>query len=460
MGVAISGWPLARAVASTGQLGVVSGTAIDTVFIRRLQDNGIDSSLRAVLDRFPLGDVVQEVEQRFAKSLRPTNEPYLVTPMLTHRSPQKSIDLLVLAAYFEVALAKEGHEGPVGINLLTKIQVPTAPTLLGAMLAGVDYVMMGAGMPTHIPGMLDELALGNAVEVPFGLVGPNDGPAPILHFDPSRYLASATLRRPRFIGIVSSHVLATALAKRSNGKVDGFVVERPSAGGHNAPPRGQLVLASDGSPEYGERDRVDFESIAKLDLPFWIGGGVTCAKDVEEALDLGATGVQVGTLFAYCNESGMDPLLRERVIAAVRRGPIEVKTSMQASSTGYPFKVTSVEGTISQESVYEGRERKCDLGYLRDAYVTPSGSLGYRCTGEPETAFVRKGGSLEDTQGVTCLCNGLMATCGLGQIRSGHQEPPIVTSGDHINDIRNLLATGESFSASDVIKFLQPVSRT
>ena len=47
----------------------------------------------------------------------------------------------------------------------------------------------------------------------------------------------------------------------------------------------------------------------------------------------------------------------KRVIAAVRRGPIEVKTSMQASSTGYPFKVTSVEGTISQESVYEGRER-------------------------------------------------------------------------------------------------------
>jgi NAD(P)H-dependent flavin oxidoreductase YrpB (nitropropane dioxygenase family) len=35
MGIAISGWPLARAVAQLGQLGVVSGTAIDSVFARR-----------------------------------------------------------------------------------------------------------------------------------------------------------------------------------------------------------------------------------------------------------------------------------------------------------------------------------------------------------------------------------------------------------------------------------------
>ena len=37
MGVAVSDWKLARAVSKTGQLGVVSGTAIDTVLVRRLQ---------------------------------------------------------------------------------------------------------------------------------------------------------------------------------------------------------------------------------------------------------------------------------------------------------------------------------------------------------------------------------------------------------------------------------------
>jgi len=38
MGVAVSSWPLARAVAANGQLGVVSGTAADVVLARRLQD--------------------------------------------------------------------------------------------------------------------------------------------------------------------------------------------------------------------------------------------------------------------------------------------------------------------------------------------------------------------------------------------------------------------------------------
>lgn len=38
MGVAVSNWSLARAVSQTGQLGVVSGTALGTVLVRRLQD--------------------------------------------------------------------------------------------------------------------------------------------------------------------------------------------------------------------------------------------------------------------------------------------------------------------------------------------------------------------------------------------------------------------------------------
>ncbi len=37
MGVAISGWPLANAVARRGELGVVSGTILEVVMARRLQ---------------------------------------------------------------------------------------------------------------------------------------------------------------------------------------------------------------------------------------------------------------------------------------------------------------------------------------------------------------------------------------------------------------------------------------
>ena len=457
MGIAVSGWPLARAVAQAGQLGMVSGTAIDSVFVRRLQDDGVDESLQVVLDAFPLPFFVNEVVEHFATSPRSASSPYRTIPMLTHRSVQRSQDLLVLAAYVEVALAKQGHGGVVGINLLTKVQIPTVPTLYGAILAGVDYVVMGAGVPTHIPGILERLVRSQTVNVPLNIVGETSlEEIPQLHFDPTRYPPTRTLQRPKFLGIVSSHVLATALSKRSSGPVDGFVVERPIAGGHNAPPRGQLTMDSEGNPVYGERDVVDFGVMSALGVPFWIGGGVTTPQDVQEAFELGASGVQVGTLFACCRESGMDPSLREQIIAAVQSDSVMVKTSTRASSTGYPFKVASAAGTISETAIYDARERKCDLGYLRDAYVKPDGSIGYRCASEPVSAYIKKGGLLEDTVGRTCLCNGLMSTCGLGQVRAnGHSEPPIITIGDCINEIGPLLVGKTSYGAADVISHLQ-----
>ncbi len=457
MGIAISGWPLARAVSSAGQLGVVSGTAIDNVFVRRLQDRGVDDELRRALDLFPAQRVVDDIVGRYGSARRTGSTPYRSLVALTARSTGRSIDAIVLASFVEVTLAKMGHRGVVGINLLTKVQIPTAAALCGAILAGVDYVMMGAGVPTHIPGVLEQLTQGEAVDLPLSVTGASsDRPATSLHFDPTPYLGTDALRRPKFVGIVASHVLAAALVKRSNGPVDGFVVERPSAGGHNAPPRGAFGVDDAGNPQYGERDVVDFDALVDLATPFWIGGGITSPEHVRDAFALGASGVQVGTLFAYCDESGMDPDLRRQVIREVKSESVIVKTSLRASSTGYPFKVASVDATISQDSVYDARERRCDLGYLREAYLTPTGSTGYRCAAEPVEAYVRKGGPIDATDQSTCLCNGLMATCGLGQFRvDGRREPPIVTSGDSLNDIRELLVGRERYDASDVIAHLR-----
>jgi len=456
MGIAISNWRLARAVARAGQIGVVSATALDTVFIRRLQDEGVDDELRAVLDTFPDPAVVETVLHRYASVRRVSGAPYRTSPMLSAASPASALDLVVLANFVEVALAKRGHGGPVGINLLTKVQVPTAASLYGAMLAGVDYVMMGAGVPTHIPGVLDDLAHARLTTTPLTVTGAaSDHPASTMTFDPTRYQPGATLRTPRFVGIVSSHVLATALLKRSNGPVDGFVVERPAAGGHNAPPRGAFALDDEGGPVYGPRDAVDFDVMNQLGVPYWIGGAVTRARDVTDALALGAAGVQVGTLFAYCRESGMDDGLRRRILDDAARGPVRVTTSLSASSTGYPFKVVDVPGTLADPDILAARERHCDLGYLREAYLDDHGATAYRCAAEPETHYVRKGGEAP-SQNTTCLCNGLLATCGLPQVRrDGSVEAPLVTSGDRVEDIV-LLARDGDYGALDVIDWLNP----
>jgi nitronate monooxygenase len=62
------------------------------------------------------------------------------------------------------------------------------------------------------------------------------------------------------------------LARKSAGKVDGFVVDGSSAGGHSAPPRGPLTLDANDEPVYGPRDSPDLEQIRALGLPFWLGG--------------------------------------------------------------------------------------------------------------------------------------------------------------------------------------------
>jgi NAD(P)H-dependent flavin oxidoreductase YrpB (nitropropane dioxygenase family) len=362
----------------------------------------------------------------------------------------------MLASFVEVHLAKEGHDGPVGVNLLTKVEMPNLSTLYGAMMAGVDYVLMGAGIPREIPGALDALAEGRQATMKLSVDGLERGEMEHLTFDPGVHWEGAPpkLERPRFLPIVSSHSLATMMARKANGRVDGFVVEGPTAGGHNAPPRGKLVVDEVGEPIYGERDMADLEALAELGLPFWLAGGTGSPGQLRAALDAGAAGIQVGTLFAYTEESGIDSEIKETVLKRVDSGDIEVRTDLRASPTGFPFKVVQLEGTNSSQESYQDRTRVCDLGYLRTAYKRDDGRLDYRCPAEPVRTFVKKGGDQDATTGRKCLCNALMADIGHAQRRKDGPERPIVTSGDDLEHILRFTEGRIHYSAKDVIDYL------
>jgi NAD(P)H-dependent flavin oxidoreductase YrpB (nitropropane dioxygenase family) len=343
------------------------------------------------------------------------------------------------------------------MNLLTKVQMPNLATLYGAMLAGVDYVLMGAGIPREIPGALDRLAALEPATLKLDVEGATRGVSHELVFDPADHpLPGGPLKRPYFLPIISSNSLATVLARKATGRVDGFIVEAPVAGGHNAPPRGPLKLNERGEPIYGERDLVDLEKLKELGLPFWLAGGSGSPAKFREARAAGAAGIQVGTLFAYCDESGFSDLVKATVRDQALNGGLDVVTDAVASPTGFPFKVVQSKGTLSDRILYEKRERVCDLGYLRVAYERPDGRLDYRCSAEPVDTFVKKGGDREDTEGRKCLCNALFAAIGHGQVRKdGRVEQPLITSGDEINTIRNLVGdNGTGYTASDVIDYL------
>ena len=467
MGVGVSNWRLAQAVSKLGQLGVVSGTALDSVFVRRLADGDQGGNMRRGLDAFPFQEMAKRIWQEyFVHGGKAAGAPYKALPMHQKSDSRKLIELCMVSNFVEVFLAKEGHNNPVGINYLEKVQIPHLPSIYGAMLAGVGYVLMGAGIPLHIPGVLDAFAAHHAAEYRLAITGLAQAQIANLdtpmRLDPAEYaeVPLPTIDRPRFLAIVSSNTLAATMLRRASGRVDGLVIESPTAGGHNAPPRGKLQLNAAGEPLYGERDRVNIDDLRTLGVPFWLAGGYGNAAKFQEALEQGATGVQVGTAFAFSRESGMRADLKARLIEQAIAGIGEVFTDPLASPTGFPFKVAQLDGTTSASTIYAERLRTCDLGYLREPYAAGDGQIGYRCSAEPVENYLAKEGKIEDTVGRKCLCNTLLANIGHAQTRKdGSVEPALVTVGDDLNTIAQFIAPGRnSYGAADVVNRLLGVS--
>ncbi len=458
MGVGISNWVLANAIARAGQLGIVSGTVVDHVMVRRLADGDEGGHMRRAMESFPFPEVAAQVLERYFKpGGRAEGEPYPNLPMFRQKMKKARLQLTALANYVEVTLAKEGHDGQVGVNLLTKVQMPNLASLYGAMLADVDYVVMGAGIPREIPGVLDNFSRNEKASIRFDVTESGGYDCEYLEYDPAEQWDGPlpALERPKFLAIIASNSLATMLSRKSTGKVDGFIIEAPTAGGHNAPPRGDRRLNEKGEPLYGERDEVDFERIGKLGLPFWLAGGAGRKGGLQDALDAGATGIQVGTLFAYCEEAGTGESLKRQVIRESLAGQVDIRTDGRASPTGFPFKVVELPQSLSDEKTYEQRTRVCDLGYLRTAYRTEKGRIDYRCPSEPVDTYLKKGGSEEDTVGRKCLCNALMANLDLGQVRDlGETEKPLLTSGDDLELLGKFLNGRSSYTATDVLDYL------
>lgn len=485
MGAGVSDWRLARAVSREGAMGVVSGTALDIILARRLQQGDPGGHMRRGLAMFPDQAVVKRLLGRYYRA-EGTEEyhRYAATPMATvipdatdaspegvHRGTlsRELKELLVAANFVEIHLAKEGHDGPIGVNFLEKIQMPNLPSIYGAMLAGVDYILMGAGIPLEIPGLLDRYARGEAGEITLTVEDAPRSDVYTLRFDPASILESppAEMKRPAFLAIVSSNVLAKTMVARATGVVDGIVVEDHTAGGHNAPPRGELHLTEEGEPIFGTKDAVDALRMQELNVPFWLGGSRSDPDSLAKSIASGALGVQVGTLFAFCRESGFLPELKRRFLQLVEAGKMRIFTHPDASPTGYPIKMALLEGTVATDDEFSRRKRVCNLGLLRHIYRKEQhpadgiASLGYRCPAEPIDTFVGKGGAADAATHARCLCNGLLASIGLAmEYAGGYLEKPLLVPGEYLESLRALIRNaGHNYSAADVIQFLTGGSR-
>ena len=459
MGVGVSNWRLARAVSRLGQLGTVSIVAIPHVAARRLQLG--DADMLRALDAFPVREAAEKIGKKYWQREKTP------IPMFSIRPSRDLAWLTIFAGFAEVWLAKEGHAGKIAGNLLEKVQLPTLLTMLGAMWAHVDVFIIGAGLPIQIPEALDTLVEGRRATYRLSVIDAGgetyetvlDMGDLLAKMSPESRMAAEAARptRPAFFPIVSLDATAGILWKKMKGGCDGFIVEHPVlAGGHNPAPRGYKgEVNGNGEPIYTDRDVANIVKMRDFGVPFWLAGGYATPRKLEESIALGATGIQCGTIFALCEESGILPVFKRELRRHAYRGDIRVLSDPRASPTDFPFQVVSMPETVSDDSVYRKRKRICDLGYLRVPYRAEDGMIGYRCPAEPVEDFLKKGGRLEDTEGRKCLCNNLLAAVGLGMVRDGVPEPAILTLGKDTGFIRDILENEDgSYTASDAIRYL------
>ncbi|MEI6042448.1 MAG: nitronate monooxygenase [bacterium] len=462
MGVGVSGWRLANAAARAGAIGTVSLTAVANLLAYVLQKGDPTGDYRRSLKRFPYPKIVEMVMNAyFVDGGIKEGKKQKPVPMYTFEPSNLLMGLTICASFVFVDLSKEGHSKPIFINLLHEVPMPNLYSVLGAMLANVDGVVMGAGIPKEMPKLIDDIMNGERITYPIYVVGQDKVPGSDkntvdLVFDCVSFFGERLYikNRPLFLPIVASNTLLERLHKTYPGKIYGFIIEAPTAGGHNAPPRGKdLILNARGEPVYGERDVVDFARVASLGVPFYIAGGLASPQGLRYAQSVGANGIQVGSAFAFCEESGTREDLKSQSRKLGFNGSLDTFTDGDASPTGFPFKVSRVSETLSEEVVYNERKRVCNIGLLRTAYIKDDGSIGFRCSAEPIDNFVSKGGCIECTKRTVCLCNALMSTAGA---RDG--EKPILTAGDSLGFFKVFMAHEDAtYYAEDVVRYIEGV---
>ncbi|MDD3312959.1 nitronate monooxygenase [Pseudodesulfovibrio sp.] len=186
-------------------------------------------------------------------------------------------------------------DGLLGVNIMCAL-TNYSDMVRTSIREGVDLIISGAGLPLDLPGYLREMKTELGKEL-----------------------------RTKLVPIVSSGRAASILCRKWTGKYDylpdGFVVEGPKAGGHLGFKPEQLD-----QPEY-QLERIVADVIEAVtpyrekhikDIPVIAAGGVYTGEDIARFLELGASGVQMGTRFVATEECDADEAFKRAYINATK----------------------------------------------------------------------------------------------------------------------------------------------
>lgn len=329
MGVGVSLHPLAQAVAREGGLGIVSSACIDRL-----------------------------VSKRTGKKVN-----------------------TYAAAHEEVSLSKV-KGGFTGINIMMALMRDFTDSVKGALDAGADAIISGAGLPLNLP----------AIQPP---------------------------KETALIPIVSSARALDIIVKKWEKlgyRPDAVVLEGPLAGGHLGFRIDQVELecnklenllppVKDMAMKYGN-------------IPVIVAGGIYTHSDIMKFMNMGADGVQMGTRFLATEESSATDAYKQAVILA--REEDIIVAHRPGSPCGLPFRVIR-QSPMYVSSLQRKRTPKCDKGYvlMKDA----DGKF---------TICPAK----QDNENYFCICNGLLSSGGYNT----EKEEALYTVGSNASRVDKIVS--------------------
>jgi len=188
----------------------------------------------------------------------------------------------------EIRKAKAMSDGVIGLNVMVAIS-DYDDIVKAAIEEEIDILFLGAGLPLKMPE-------GVSLE----------------------YLKSS---RTKVVPIVSSDRAANLIfhswEKRFNHIPDAVVVEGPKAGGHLGFKAEQI-----NDPHYALEKLIPevikiiepFQQRYGKDIPVIAAGGIYSGEDIYKFLEMGASGVQMGTRFVATDECDADIKFKEQFV--------------------------------------------------------------------------------------------------------------------------------------------------
>lgn len=213
---------------------------------------------------------------------------------LIHKGNGSFVQNCIWGLKEELRLAREKTKGIIGVNIMVVLS-NYSDMVRTAIAEKADVIFSGAGLPLDLPSY------------------------------------RTTDCHTKLVPIVSSARAAGVICEKWNAKYnylpDAIVVEGPKAGGHLGFRKEQLT------DELFSLERIIPQVVEVANqykeiknIPVIAAGGISSGEDIYRFIEIGASGVQIGTLFVTTNECDASESFKQIYISA-RKEDIQIISS-------------------------------------------------------------------------------------------------------------------------------------